>query len=662
MFGPGVPVPDVATGKVSKVSRSTAILSGTVNGDGIAAKYSFQWGTTEALGQSTPLSDAGSGEDAVSATLSGLKPSTTYFFRIVGEDENGSNVGVIRQFTTQTAVEDVSTGPVTDLKPEGATLTGGLKPGGLQTHYLFEWGTTGAYGNSTPATSAGSGKAAVSVEAALTGLQANTVYHYRIVAENELGLTRGEDRTAMTSGPPRIGSEATTGITHEGAMIHAKIDPDELATSYRFEYGETIGYGSEAPLGGASIPGGEAPVAVSATLSALKIGATYHFRVVAQNAAGAPVVGPDQHFSTIASAPVDASFITDLSATEATLHAQINPLGNDTTFYFQYGTDSCKANPAPCTNDPSPPGLDIGAGEGDQERTQTLSGLKPGTTYYYRVLADNSLGVSEGPQRTFTTRQENTPLVLPHNRSWEMVSPPDEQGAPVEALTREGGQILASEDGNSLTYVANGALSEEAQGNRSPEWQQVIAKRGSMEWSSQDVATPSSRAKGIAPGNTPEYQLFSRDLASAVVEPVELGENAEPPLAPGVTKSTIYLRDNATGAYLPLVSEANTAPGTAFGGEVHFVSGTSDLHHLVISSKVPLTGESSAPGLYEWSEGSLQLVSVLPGGAPAKGAIELGDWHIAANAISSDGSRIIWTTDESEPKLGHLYPSKQCRR
>ena len=61
-----------------------------------------------------------------------------------------------------------------------------------------------------------------------------------------------------------------------------------------------------------------------------------------------------------------------------------------------------------------------------------------------------------------------------------MVSPPDKQGAPVEALTREGGLILSSENGNALTYVVDNALGEEVQGNRSPEWQQVLAARGSQ--------------------------------------------------------------------------------------------------------------------------------------------------------------------------------------
>ena len=120
-----------------------------------------------------------------------------------------------------------------------------------------------------------------------------------------------------------------------------------------------------------------------------------------------------------------------------------------------------------------------------------------------------------------------------------MVSPPDKHGAPIEALTREGGLILAAEDGDALAYVANGAIEEEAQGNRSFEPQQVLATRGAEGWSSQDIATPQDRAAGANFG-APEYQFFSPDLSLALVEPYV----AEPPLAPGVTGKMVYLRDD----------------------------------------------------------------------------------------------------------------------
>ena len=52
VFGADAVVPDVSTSKASKLTRTSGILSGTIDGDGKSAKYAFEWGTTEALGQS----------------------------------------------------------------------------------------------------------------------------------------------------------------------------------------------------------------------------------------------------------------------------------------------------------------------------------------------------------------------------------------------------------------------------------------------------------------------------------------------------------------------------------------------------------------------------------------------------------------------------------
>jgi hypothetical protein len=659
VFGPGAVVPDVLTSKATKLTRTSAILNGTVNDGGKAGHYFFQWGTTPALGTSTPATPFAGGEEKVATTLGELHASTTYFFRLAGENENGTNYGVTREFTTPTAVEALSTGPVQNLHPTSASLTGSLSPKGFDAHYYFQWGLSTTYGSTSPAppgTDAGEGAGAVAAITGLSGLAPNTTYHYRLIGTNSFGTTFGSDQQFTTSGPPRIINEPTVGITHEAATIKAQVNPDQFATKYHFEYGETKSYGTEVPLGGASIGSGAEPVAVSAPLSGLKLGVTYHFRVIASNEAGV-TSGSDQVFTTIAPAPIDSESAAGVTSTEATLQTQINPLGHDTTYFFQYGTSSCKANPAGCTSVPAPPGTDIGAGEADVPESLRIQGLTPGTTYHYRVLAINSLGTSEGAERTFTT-QRPTAFALPDARAWEMVSPPNKQGAPVEALTREGGLILASEDGDRLTYVVDGALGEEVHGNRSPEWQQIFATRTAGGWSSQDIATPSSKAKGITAGQAPEYQFFTPDLAVGLVEPA--GQAPEPPLAPGVTQATMYLRDNASGTYLPLVTEADVAPGTVFGGQVHFVSATPDLSHVVIASNVALTGPSSGQGLYEWAGGKLQFISVLPGGA-AGHEPELGYDHAPANAISSDGSRVIWTTSEENSHRGHLYMRDTAR-
>ncbi len=63
----------------------------------------------------------------------------------------------------------------------------------------FEWGTTTAYGNTTSPTDIGEGYTTIGVARTLFNLQPGTVYHYRLVAQNEFGTTEGLDRWFVTS-------------------------------------------------------------------------------------------------------------------------------------------------------------------------------------------------------------------------------------------------------------------------------------------------------------------------------------------------------------------------------------------------------------------------------------------------------------------------------
>src|SRR5262249_43126967 len=153
----------------------------------------------------------------------------------------------------------------------------------------------------------------------------------------------------------------------------------------------------------------------------------------------------------------------------------------------------CGNNPEACTTTPAPPGSDLGEGSADVGAEANLTGLQPDVIYHYRVIASNSLGTTVSGEHVFTTQSQRAAArELPDGRAWEMVSPPDKQGAPVEALTREGGLILAAENGDALTYVVDGALGKEVGGNRSPEMQQILATRSSNGWRDQDIVTPNA--------------------------------------------------------------------------------------------------------------------------------------------------------------------------
>lgn len=96
-----------------------------------------------------------------------------------------------------------TTGTATALTTSGATVAGTVNPGGLAADWRVEYGTTTDYGatvSGTPATSAGF--TPEDVTASLTGLAANTTYHYRVVAEHAFGTGTGADQTFTTAAVP----------------------------------------------------------------------------------------------------------------------------------------------------------------------------------------------------------------------------------------------------------------------------------------------------------------------------------------------------------------------------------------------------------------------------------------------------------------------------
>ncbi len=102
----------------------------------------------------------------------------------------------------QSSKPTVVTGSATQIAPQSARLTGKVTPNGAQTSYRFEYGTTMFYGSNTAPAIAGSGNAAATVTADLTGLAPATVYHFRLVARNRNGTVIAADRKFKTRSVP----------------------------------------------------------------------------------------------------------------------------------------------------------------------------------------------------------------------------------------------------------------------------------------------------------------------------------------------------------------------------------------------------------------------------------------------------------------------------
>jgi hypothetical protein len=97
--------PVVTTGAASSVSPDAATLAGSVNPNGLVTTWYFQYGKTTSYGARTIAQDAGSGTKRVrvSATLTGLQGKTTYHYRLVATNSQGTTVGADKTFKTPEA-------------------------------------------------------------------------------------------------------------------------------------------------------------------------------------------------------------------------------------------------------------------------------------------------------------------------------------------------------------------------------------------------------------------------------------------------------------------------------------------------------------------------------------------------------------------------------
>jgi hypothetical protein len=226
----------------------------------------------------------------------------------VGAKEAESTV--IDVFGPNLVISDVTSGSATEVSATTALLHGAVNPGEAgEVVCEFEYGTSSSYGRSVPCEpkSVANGTAVVGVSSRfLEGLSPDTTYHYRLVAANENGPSRGEDQTFTTKGPGIIEASSTE-VTSTSATLNATISPGGVQTSSFFQYGATSEYGQDAPAPGLTVGSGDGPLAVSPLhIHGLTAGTLYHYRVVAVSEVEVTLGhvevhqfdGPDQTFMT----------------------------------------------------------------------------------------------------------------------------------------------------------------------------------------------------------------------------------------------------------------------------------------------------------------------------------------------------------------------------
>jgi len=457
------------------------------------------------------------------------------------------------------------------------------------------------------------------------------------------------------------------------AGLRAEINPEGKPTTFRFEYltqqkfNEEGGFTGFAETSSASLGAGvsdfnlhDAPL----TAEGLTPETEYRCRVVAENADSiSATIGPEGVFETEEGFKFGAASTSNVKETTATVNVEGNPLGLAATGEIEYVDDARFQASGFAEALTAPPGeIDFGAGETMQLRSVVLSGLAPGTVYHWRLRAKNG----SPPEGIVCPRQEPSPC--PENehafrtyrpevlnvdgRRYELVSPPFKNSAEVAVPGNAAGFVedrtvrvqAGSTSGETVTYTS---FTSFAEAGGAPATSQYISKRTSDGWAIENVSPFGFQALPVVP----PFSGFSADLRFGAIRA------SEPALAPGCQEdfANLYLLDDQSGSLHCLTVQAPEAKTAGPGLCFTYAGASQDGSAAFFSAPTAYAGAPKGEGvqLYEWREGKLQLVSVLPNGEPAPpssktsfgpggGNCQWGQKNMR-HVISADGSRALWT-------------------
>jgi phosphodiesterase/alkaline phosphatase D-like protein len=369
-----------------------------VNANSDSTTVTFEYGVTTAYGTTVTADQSpvtGNTNTAVSKVLTGLASNTTFHYRVVGQNANGTTYGAdMTFFTSAPAAPTATTQAATLVVTDGATLNGTVNANNASTTATFEYGLTNAYGTTVTADqSPVSGATNTAVSKAITGLSNNTTYHYRVVALNAQGTTYGSDMTFNTGNAPAAATSAATGVGAGTATLNGTVNANNFTTTVTFEYGTTTSYGTTVTADQSPVIGTD-NTPVSKTITGLLPNTTYHYRVKAQGFG--TTYGADMTFTTGTSPTATTNAASSVGATTATLNGTVNANNVSTTVIFEYGLNTSYGKVV--TADQSPV-----TGSTNTAVSNSLNSLTPNTTYHYRVKAKTATDTVYGADMTFIT-------------------------------------------------------------------------------------------------------------------------------------------------------------------------------------------------------------------------------------------------------------------
>ena len=209
----------VVRGATASGTTTTATFGGEVNPGGIPTNYRFQYGTTPSYGSETTAASAGAVRTpvAVSQSVAGLTPGTTYHWRLVASSAAGEAFSPNQTLTTIPNPPTAGTGRGLATGPRSLRLTGTASTGGAAGTAFFEYGPTAKFGFATAPVAVNGAAAQVQID--LRGLRRDTVYFYRLVVDTAGGRGLGKNLSVRTGDQNQVIASIDAPIASVGSVF-----------------------------------------------------------------------------------------------------------------------------------------------------------------------------------------------------------------------------------------------------------------------------------------------------------------------------------------------------------------------------------------------------------------------------------------------------------
>ena len=388
--------PSLTTSSVTNITSTTLTSGGLIQSDGGASLTALGtcWSTSHNPDATGDRTIDGLATSSFTSLIIGLTPGTTYYLRAYATNSAGTAYGNEVKTATLAVLPTLTTGAITGIT--SVTLSGGGEitndGGGEVTARGVCWSThqNPTLGDNITVDGAGKG----TFTSTMTALAPGTTYYIRAYATNTIGTIYGNQVSAVTLAVlPIVTTGAITTVTPVSASCGGNVVSDGggivIARGVCWSKNQNPSISDAKTVDGSGI--GNYPSSITALLP----GTTYYVRAYATNAIGTAYGVQIATTTTAILATIATTAATSITSSTASSGGTIsNDGGAPVTArgvcwsHYQF----------PSTSDSK-----TTDGPGTGIYSSSLTGLNPGTSYYIRAYATNSIGTVYGEQLTFNT-------------------------------------------------------------------------------------------------------------------------------------------------------------------------------------------------------------------------------------------------------------------